>query len=691
MSSKQNLEKSRNIGIMAHIDAGKTTVTERILFCTGVVHEMGEVHEGEATTDWMEQERERGITITAAAISCGWDGHAINIIDTPGHVDFTIEVERSLRVLDGAIGVFCGVGGVQPQSETVWHQANKHKVPRIAFVNKLDRVGANYFTVVEELRDMLQANPVAMQIPVGESENFIGIIDVLMNRYAEYSIKPDDVSFAWKEVPAEYESKRLAMYETIVEAAADFDESIAERYLDGGEISVAEIKAAIRKGVLQQQITPVFCGSAFKNKGVQMLLDAVVDYLPSPLEVPPIEGTDPHTQEVEKRASSDTEPFAALAFKIMMDPFVGSLTFVRVYSGKLEAGSYVYNASKDKRERVSRIVKLHANKREEIKEISAGDIAAVVGLKEVMTGDTLCDENKQILLESIFSPEPVVSVAIEPKNKGDYEKMTLALRKLMQEDPSFRFSYNEETNQTVIAGMGELHLEIMVDRLLREHKIESVVGKPQVAYKETVQAAVEAEGKFIRQSGGRGQYGHVRIRMAPLARGVGFEFSNDVVGGTIPKEYIPGVEKGTREALQAGVIGGYPVVDLKVSLYEGSYHDVDSSEMAFKIAASMAFKEAMNKASPVLLEPIMKVEVLTPEENMGDVMGDLNSRRGRISGMHERKGTQVIDAEVPLSEMFGYATSLRSMTQGRASYSMEFLEYREAPKSVQEAVVNSKK
>ena len=691
MSSKQNLEKSRNIGIMAHIDAGKTTVTERILFCTGVVHEMGEVHEGEATTDWMEQERERGITITAAAISCGWDGHAINIIDTPGHVDFTIEVERSLRVLDGAIGVFCGVGGVQPQSETVWHQANKHKVPRIAFVNKLDRVGANYFTVVEELRDMLQANPVAMQIPVGESENFIGIIDVLMNRYAEYSIKPDDVSFVWKEVPAEYEDKRLAMYETIVEAAADFDESIAERYLDGGEISIAEIKTAIRKGVLQQQITPVFCGSAFKNKGVQMLLDAVVDYLPSPLEVPPIEGTDPHTQEIEKRASSDTEPFAALAFKIMMDPFVGSLTFVRVYSGKLEAGSYVYNASKDKRERVSRIVKLHANKREEIKEISAGDIAAVVGLKEVMTGDTLCDENKQILLESIFSPEPVVSVAIEPKNKGDYEKMTLALRKLMQEDPSFRFSYNEETNQTVIAGMGELHLEIMVDRLLREHKIESVVGKPQVAYKETVQAAVEAEGKFIRQSGGRGQYGHVRIRMAPLARGAGFEFSNDVVGGTIPKEYIPGVEKGTREALQAGVIGGYPVVDLKVSLYEGSYHDVDSSEMAFKIAASMAFKEAMNKASPVLLEPIMKVEVLTPEENMGDVMGDLNSRRGRISGMHERKGTQVIDAEVPLSEMFGYATSLRSMTQGRASYSMEFLEYREAPKSVQEAVVNSKK
>ncbi len=691
MSSKQNLEKSRNIGIMAHIDAGKTTVTERILFCTGVVHEMGEVHEGEATTDWMEQERERGITITAAAISCGWDGHAINIIDNPGHVYFTIEVERSLRVLDGAIGVFCGVGGVQPQSETVWHQANKHKVPRIAFVNKLDRVGANYFTVVEELRDMLQANPVAMQIPVGESEHFVGIIDVLMNRYAEYSVKPGDVSFEWKAVPAEYEDKRLAMYDAIVEAAADFDESIAERYLDGGEISVAEIKIAIRKGVLQQHITPVFCGSAFKNKGVQMLLDAVVDYLPSPLEVPPIEGHDPHTQEVEKRASKDTEPFAALAFKIMMDPFVGSLTFVRVYSGKLEAGSYVYNASKDKRERVSRIVKLHANKREEIKEISAGDIAAVVGLKEVMTGDTLCDENKQILLESIYSPEPVVSVAIEPKNKSDYEKMTLALRKLMQEDPSFRFSYNEETNQTVIAGMGELHLEIMVDRLLREQKIESVVGKPQVAYKETVQAAVEAEGKFIRQSGGRGQYGHVRIRMAPLERGAGFEFSNDVVGGTIPKEYIPGIEKGLREALHAGVIGGYPVVDLKVSLYEGSYHDVDSSEMAFKIAASMAFKEAMHKASPVLLEPIMKVEALTPEENMGDVMGDLNSRRGRISGMHERKGTQVIDAEVPLSEMFGYATALRSMTQGRASYSMEFLEYREAPKSVQEAVVNSKK
>lgn len=689
--SKQDLQKCRNIGIMAHIDAGKTTVTERILFCTGVVHEMGEVHEGEATTDWMEQERERGITITAAAISCAWNGHPVNIIDTPGHVDFTIEVERSLRVLDGAIGVFCGVGGVQPQSETVWRQADKHHVPRIAFVNKLDRIGANYFTVIKELKEMLMANPLPMQIPVGESENFIGIIDVMTNKMAEYSTKPDDVTFEWKEVPAEYADQRAAMYDAIVESAADFDESIAERYLDGKPVSLEEVKAALRKGVLAQQVTPVFCGSAFKNKGVQMLLDAVVDYLPSPLEVPPIEGTNPRTEIAEKRLSKDTEPFSALAFKIMVDPFVGSLTFVRVYSGSLEAGSYVYNASKDKRERVSRIVRLHANKREEIKEISAGDIAAVVGLKDVMTGDTLCDENKPILLESIFSPDPVVSVAIEPKGKGDYEKMTLALRKLMQEDPSFRFSFNEETSQTVIAGMGELHLEIMVDRLLREHKIEAVVGKPQVAYKETVQGSVDAEGKFIRQSGGRGQYGHVRIRMSPLERGAGFEFSNDVVGGTIPKEYIPGVEKGLREALNTGIIGGYPVVDLKISLYEGSYHDVDSSEMAFKIAASMAFKDGMAKASPVLLEPIMKVEVLTPEENMGDVMGDLNSRRGRILGMHERKGIQVVDAEVPLSEMFGYATALRSMTQGRANYSMEFAEYRETPRNVQEAVVNSKK
>ncbi|MBL4588031.1 elongation factor G, partial [Candidatus Babeliales bacterium] len=634
---------------------------------------------------------ERGITITAAAISCEWNNYDINIIDTPGHVDFTIEVERSLRVLDGAVAVFCGVGGVQPQTETVWHQASKHKVPRIAFVNKLDRVGANYFTVIGEIKDMLKGCPVAMHIPVGESENFSGLIDVLTNRYAEYTTKPDDVSFEWKDVPAEYADKRIEMYDAIVEAAADFDDSIAERYLEGGDISIDEIKKAIRKGVLEQEITPVFCGTALKNKGIQVLLDAVVDYLPSPLEVPAIKGINPDTEEVEERVSKDSEPFSALAFKIMVDPFVGSLTFVRVYSGKLEAGSYVYNVSKGKRERVSRMVRLHANKREEIKEIRAGDIAAVVGLKDVMTGDTLCDENHQILLESIHAPDPVVSVAIEPKGKGDYEKMTLGLRKLMQEDPSFRFSFNEETSQTVIAGMGELHLEIMVDRLKREYKVESTIGNPQVAYKETVQNPVQAEGKFIRQSGGRGQFGHVRIRMTPLERGAGFEFANEVVGGTIPKEYIPGVEKGMRESLSSGVIAGYPVVDLKVVLYDGSYHDVDSSEMAFKIAASMAFKEAMAKASPVLLEPIMKVEVLTPEENMGDVMGDLSSRRGRISGMHERKGIQVIDAEVPLSEMFGYATALRSMTQGRAGYSMEFAEYRESPRNIQETVVSSKK
>jgi len=689
--SSNKLEKFRNIGIMAHIDAGKTTVTERILFYTGVSHKIGEVHEGEATMDWMEQERERGITITAAATSCMWNDHQINIIDTPGHVDFTIEVERSLRVLDGAVAVFCGVGGVEPQSETVWRQSDRHHVPRIAFVNKLDRVGADYFSVVQEVEDKLHGNPLPMQIPVGQSEEFSSIIDVLTKRMATFIDSATTGSkIEWVDVPAEYKDQVEKMYTVIAEKACDFDDALAERYLDGDVITVAEIKKALRKGVLTQAVTPMFCGAAFKNKGVQLLLDAVIDYLPSPLEIPPVKALNPQTGLEEVRQASDSEPFCALAFKIMIDPFVGSLAFVRVYSGHLEAGSYVYNVSKGKKERVSRIVKMHANKREEIKSVSAGDIAAVVGIKEVGTGDTLSDEDHPILLESITSPEPVIHISIEPKGKGDYEKMVLALRKLMQEDPSFRFSYNNETGQTIISGMGELHLEIIVDRLLREYKVESNVGKAEVAYKETIQRPVESEGKFIRQSGGRGQYGHAWLKLEPLERGAGFIFENDIKGGTVPKEYIPGIEKGVREALNTGVLGGFPVVDVKVAVFDGSYHDVDSSELAFQIAGSMAFKDGAAKASPVILEPIMKVEVLTPEENMGDVMGDLNSRRGRILGMDARKGVQVISAEVPLAEMFGYSTTLRSLSKGRASYSMQFEVYREVPRHVQDEIVSKK-
>jgi elongation factor G len=685
MSKK--LSDYRNIGIMAHIDAGKTTVTERILFYTGVSHKIGEVHEGAAIMDWMEQEQERGITITSAATTCFWKGSRINIIDTPGHVDFTIEVERSLRVLDGAVAVFCGVGGVQPQSETVWHQADKHEVPRIAFVNKLDRIGADYFAVVEEVAEKLNGNPLVMQIPVGKSEEFSGIVDVLTNRMAIFHHnEATGSSIEWQQVPAEYAALREDLFVKIVEKACDFDDALAEKYLDGIQIDVEAVKMALRKGVIMQAVTPMFCGTAFKNKGVQLLLDGVVDYLPSPLDVPSIKGVLPRTEQVLERKASETEPFSALAFKIMVDPFVGTLTFIRVYSGSLDAGSYVYNATSDKKERASRLLQMHANKREDIKNVSAGEIAAVAGLKEVRTGDTLCDEKHPIILESIYSPEPVASVSIEPKGKNDYEKMVLSLRKLMQEDPSFRFTFNEETGQTIIFGMGELHLEIIVDRLKREHKVDATVGKPQVAYKETIRKSVEAEGKFIRQSGGRGQYGHVIIKMNPLARGAGFEFKNEVVGGSVPREYIPAVEKGLKEALVAGVIAGYPVQDLSVSLCDGSYHDVDSSEIAFKVAASIAFKDAMRRADPVLLEPIMKVEVYTPEENMGDLMGDLSSRRGRILGMEPRKGIQVIDSEVPLSEMFGYATAIRSMTQGRASYSMQFCEYREVPKSVQDEI-----
>lgn len=680
----------RNIGIAAHIDAGKTTVTERILYYTGVSHKIGEVHEGAATMDWMEQEQERGITITSAATTCFWGDNRINIIDTPGHVDFTIEVGRSLRVLDGVVAVFCGVGGVQPQSETVWRQATRYKVPRIAFVNKLDRIGADYFKVIKAINNRLNGNAVAMQIPVGQSENFTSIIDILTRRMASFEGEMGNL-VKWEDVPAEYKDQVEELRTIIVEKACDFDDALAERYLNGEDISIEEIKTALRRGVLQQAIVPTFCGTAFKNKGVQLLLDAVADYLPSPLDVPSVKGIGVKSGVEEERKSDVKDPFSALAFKIATDPFVGALTFVRVYSGELKSGSYVINPRTGAKERVSRLVKMHANKREEIDSVKAGDIAAVVGLKDVLTGDSLCEAGNEILLESIDVPAPVISVAVEPKNKADYEKMTLALRKMMQEDPSFRFSYNQETGQTTISGMGELHLEIVIDRLKREHKIEVVPGKLQVAYKETLRKPVSVEGKFIKQSGGRGQYGHVWIKFEPLERGKGFEFENKVVGGSIPREFIAPVQKGLEEALTTGVLAGYPTVDFKATLYDGSYHDVDSSELAFKVAASLAFKEGMRQGAAVLLEPIMKVEVETPEEHMGDVMGDLNSRRGRISGMDASSGAQIITAEVPLELMVGYATDLRSMTKGRASYSMEFECYREVPQNIQDAIVEKNK
>lgn len=683
------LKKYRNIGIAAHIDAGKTTVTERILFYTGISHKIGEVHKGEAVMDWMEQERERGITITSAATTAFWDGHQINIIDTPGHVDFTIEVERSLRVLDGVVAVFSGVDGVQPQSETVWRQANRYKVPRIIFVNKLDRIGADYFHVLADIKNKLGARTIAMQIPVGVSEDFYGIIDVLTQRMATFQGEMGEI-VNWQDIPKEYKEKAEELRMQLIEAAADFDDDLTEKYLNDEKISVEEIKRGLRKGVLKQEIVPAFCGTAFKNKGVQLLLDGVVDYLPSPLEVPPIEGTNQDTGQKDLIEANPTKPFYALVFKIMTDPFVGVLNFVRVYSGKLQAGSYVYNIRTGSKERVSRLLKMHADKREEVKSIEAGDIAAVVGVKDTITGDTLCSEKMPILLESITIPTPVISTSVEPENKGDYEKMALALKKIMQEDPSFKFSYNEETGQTEISGMGELHLEIIVDRLKREHKVDVKQGKLQVAFKETVQKPADAEGKFIRQSGGRGQYGHVWIKMEPLERGEGYTFENKIVGGTIPREFIPGIEKGIKDAMTSGVLGGYPVVDFRVTLYDGSFHEVDSSEIAFKVAASMAFRAAMSKASPVLLEPIMKVVVDTPEEFMGDVMGDLNSRRGRILGMEGEPDKQVITAEVPLGNMFGYATILRSMTKGRANYAMEFACYREVPKNVESTVLEKK-
>lgn len=684
------LEKYRNIGIAAHIDAGKTTVTERILFYTGISHKIGEVHEGAAIMDWMEQERERGITITSAATTCSWKDHQINIIDTPGHVDFTIEVGRSLRVLDGAIAVFSGVDGVQPQSETVWKQADRYHVPRLIFVNKMDRIGADYFESLNDIREKLGARAVAMQIPVGAAEDFSAIIDILSRKMATFEGE-SGTSVVWSEVPAEYTTQVEELRALIVEAACDFDDILAEKFLNEEEISVPEIKAALRKGTIARKVYPAFCGTAFKNKGIQLLLDGVLDFLPSPLDIPPVIGHDVKTHAAVERVPDYQGPFCALVFKIMTDPFVGVLSFVRVYSGELKAGSYVINGRTGSKERVSRLIKMHANKREEIEVVRAGDIAAFVGAKDVITGDTLCGEGTPLIaLESIDVPAPVISSSVEPKNKADYEKMGVALKKMMQEDPSFQFAYDEETGQTVIKGMGELHLEIVVDRLKREHKVELQQGRLQVAYKETIQKNADAEGKYIKQSGGRGQYGHVWLKVEPRERGQGFEFVNDVVGGSIPREFINPIQKGVEEALGSGVLGGYPVVDVKVSVYDGSYHDVDSSELAFKVAGAMALRSGLAQASPVLLEPIMKVEVDTPDEYMGDVMGDLNSRRGRILGMETKGVKQVITAEVPLGTMFGYATDLRSMSKGRASYSMEFECYREVPKHVQDEIVKKK-
>jgi len=686
---KFQLEKIRNIGIMAHIDAGKTTTTERILFYTGKIHKIGETHEGAAQMDWMEQEQERGITITSAATTCHWRDHRINIIDTPGHVDFTVEVERSLRVLDGAVAVFCAKGGVEPQSETVWRQADKYNVPRMAFVNKMDIVGADFFNVVDMIKDRLKANPVPVQIPIGKEDNFVGVVD-LVNMNAR--IYKDDLgqNIEVVDIPEELVDLAEEYRENLLENIAEYDEDLMIKYLEGEEITSEEITRAIRKATIKTEITPVLCGSSYKNKGVQPLLDAIVDYMPSPLDIPPVKGVSVDSDEELERISSDDEPFSALAFKIVTDPYVGKLAYFRVYSGTLKAGSYVYNSTKGKRERIGRILLMHANKREEVDEVYAGDIAAAVGLKDTATGDTLCDEENPIILETMEFPEPVIEVAIEPKTKASQEKMSTALAKLAEEDPTFRASTNEETGQILIAGMGELHLEIIVDRLLREFKVEANVGNPQVAYKESISVPAEADTKYVRQSGGRGQYGHVKIKIEPQESGLGYEFVNKIVGGVIPKEYIPAVDAGIQEAMQSGILGGYPVVDIKVTLFDGSYHEVDSSEMAFKIAGSMAFKEAMAKAKPVLLEPIMKVEVIMPEEYMGDVIGDLNSRRGRVEGMELRNGAQVVRAYVPLSEMFGYATVLRSNTQGRATYSMEFDHYAPVPNNIAEEILGHK-
>ncbi|QEK11164.1 elongation factor G [Crassaminicella thermophila] len=683
------LEKTRNIGIMAHIDAGKTTTTERILFYTGRTHKIGEVHEGGATMDWMEQEQERGITITSAATTAQWKGHRINIIDTPGHVDFTVEVERSLRVLDGAVAVFCAKGGVEPQSETVWRQAEKYRVPRMAFVNKMDIMGADFYNVIEMMKDRLKANAVPIQLPIGAEDTFVGLVDLIEMNARIYK---DDLGkeIETTEIPADMMDKAEEYRMALVEAVAEADEELMMKYLEGEELTVEEIKEGIRKQTIANNMVPVCCGSAYKNKGVQLMLDAVVDFMPSPLDIPPIKGVLPDSEEEDERVADDNGPFSALAFKIMADPFVGKLAFFRVYSGTLKSGSYVYNSTKGKKERIGRILQMHANSREEISEVYAGDIAAAVGLKDTTTGDTLCDQDNPIILESMEFPEPVIEIAIEPKTKAGQDKMGMALAKLAEEDPTFRTWTNEETGQTIIAGMGELHLEIIVDRLLREFKVEANIGKPQVAYKETITVPTEVDTKYARQSGGRGQYGHVKLRVTPKEPGTGYEFVNSIVGGAIPKEYIPHVDAGVQSAMENGVIAGFPVVDVKVELYDGSYHEVDSSEMAFKIAGSMAFKEAMKKAKPVLLEPYFKVEVVVPEEYMGDVIGDINSRRGKIEGMEPRSGAQVIRGYVPLSEMFGYATDLRSKTQGRGTYVMQFDHFEQVPNNIAEKIINGK-
>jgi elongation factor G len=687
------IERYRNIGISAHIDAGKTTTTERILFYTGVSHKIGEVHDGAAVMDYMEQEQERGITITAAATTCFWKGmdqafpeHRINIIDTPGHVDFTIEVERSLRVLDSAVAVFCAVAGVQPQSETVWRQMNKYKVPRIAFVNKMDRAGANFLRCVDQIRTRLRGNPVPIQLPIGAEDRFSGVVDLIRMKEIWWDDSTQGTSFEFRPIPADMVELCQAWHSKMVEAAAEANETLLEKYLEAGDLTAEEIKAGLRERALRDEICLTMCGSAFKNKGVQAMLDAVIEFMPAPTETPAVRGLNPDGSDGTRKASDD-EKFAALAFKILNDPFVGNLTFFRVYSGVLNSGDTVYNPVKDRRERIGRLLQMHASERSEIKEVRAGDIAAAVGLKDVTTGDTLCDPDHVITLEKMDFPQPVISVAVEPKTKADQEKMGLALQRLAKEDPSFRMHTDQESGQTIISGMGELHLDIIVDRMKREFKVEANVGKPQVAYRETIRTSVEQEGKFVRQSGGRGQYGHVWLRVEPQESGKGYEFVNGIVGGVVPKEYVPAVDKGVREAMENGVIAGYPVVDLKVTIFDGSYHDVDSNEMAFKIAGSMALKEAVRAARPVLLEPIMKVEVVTPDEYYGDIIGDLNRRRGHVQGMDEGASGKVITAEVPLAEMFGYATTVRSLSQGRATFTMEFGRYLEVPNNVAEAVM----
>jgi elongation factor G len=697
VARKTPIERYRNIGISAHIDAGKTTTTERILFYTGVNHKIGEVHDGAATMDWMEQEQERGITITSAATTCFWKGmgsnfpeHRINIIDTPGHVDFTIEVERSMRVLDGACMVYCAVGGVQPQSETVWRQANKYGVPRLAFVNKMDRQGADFFKVHDQMRARLKANPVPLQVPIGAEEKFEGVVDLIKMKAIVWDDSSQGTKFSYGDIPADLADTAKEWREKMLEAAAEANEELMNKYLEEGDLSEDEIKLALRQRTINAEIVPMLCGSAFKNKGVQAMLDAVVEFLPAPTDIPPVTGVLENESEGERKAA-DEEPFAALAFKIMTDPYVGQLTFFRVYSGVVNSGDTIYNPVKQRKERIGRILQMHANQRDEIKEVRAGDIAAAVGLKEATTGETLCDPNKIITLERMEFPEPVIHVAVEPKTKADQEKMGIALNRLAQEDPSFRVRTDEESGQTIISGMGELHLEIIVDRMKREFGVEANVGAPQVAYREAVRKAVEQEGKFVKQSGGRGQYGHVWIKLEPNEPGKGYEFVDAIKGGTVPREFIPAVDKGLQDTLPNGVLAGFPVVDVKVTLFDGSYHDVDSNENAFKMAASMAFKDAMRKASPVLLEPMMAVEVETPEDYMGNVMGDLSGRRGIVQGMEDQVGgIKVIKAEVPLAEMFGYSTQLRSLSQGRATYSMEFKHYSEAPKNVAEAVINKK-